>query len=124
MPQLQQLFKQIAELDPVEREQLAFALSDEMLAFHPFMVRWLQRPYAQEYPSIVATPGVCGGAARFIRTRIPVWAIERMRQLGVSEIDILRSYPTLRAVDLVQAWSYAARHRNEIEKAIQENEEE
>lgn len=83
-----------------------------------------QTSYTYEYPSIVRTPGVCGGAARLIRTRIPVWTLERMRQLGVSEIDILRSYPTLRAVDLVQAWSYAARHRSEIEQAIRENEQE
>lgn len=47
-----------------------------------------------------------------------------MRQLGVSEIDILRSFPSLRAVDLVQAWSYVARNRDEIEKSIRENEEE
>ncbi|MDX2270552.1 MAG: DUF433 domain-containing protein [Cyanobacteriota bacterium] len=88
------------------------------------MFRWLPQHHAQEHPSIVATPSVCGGAARFIRTQIPVWTVERMRQLGASEIDILRSYPTLRAVDLVQAWSYAARHRIEIEKEIRENEEE
>lgn len=77
---------------------------------------------SEESPSIVATPGVCGGAARLIRTRISVWAIERMRQLGVSEIDILRSYPNLRAIDLVEALDYAARHQNEIEKEILENE--
>jgi uncharacterized protein (DUF433 family) len=78
---------------------------------------------ALEYPSIVSTPSVCGGAARLIRTRIPVWTLERMRQLGVSEVDVLRSYPTLRAADLVQVWSYADRHRAEIDRVIQENEE-
>ena len=77
---------------------------------------------SEESPSIVATPGVCGGAACLIRTRIPVWTIERMRQLGVSEIDILRSYPNLKARDLVEAWAYVTRHKNEIEKAIRENE--
>jgi uncharacterized protein (DUF433 family) len=79
---------------------------------------------AGHYPSIVTTPTVCGGAARLIRTRIPVWTLERMRQLGCSEIDILRSYPNLRAIDLVQAWSYVAQHRSEIEQAIRDNEEE
>jgi uncharacterized protein (DUF433 family) len=74
-------------------------------------------------PSIVTTPGVCGGAPRIIRTRIPVWTLERMRQLGVSEADILRSYPSLRAIDLVQAWSYVAAYREEIERQIRENEE-
>lgn len=72
---------------------------------------------------IVSTPDVCGGVARIIRTRIPVWTLERMRQLGVSEADILKSYPSLRAVDLVQAWAYVDTHREEIEKQIRENEE-
>jgi uncharacterized protein (DUF433 family) len=76
-----------------------------------------------EYSTIVRTPGVCGGDARVIRTRIPVWVLHRMRQLGISESDILKSYPTLRAVDLVQAWSYADHHRQEIEEAIRANEE-
>ena len=120
MSQLRQLAKQIAELDEVEREQLLFTLSEKL---HPFIFKWFRSHHAEDYPAIVATPSVCGGAARLIRTRIPVWAIERMRQLGFSEIDILRSYPSLRAVDLVQAWSYADRHRNEIDKAIRENEE-
>jgi len=73
--------------------------------------------------NIVSTPGVCGGVPRIIRTRIPVWTLERMRQLGVSESEILRSFPTLRAVDLVQAWSYVDLHRDEIEQQIRENEE-
>ena len=72
---------------------------------------------------IVSTPDVCGGAARIIRTRIPIWTLERMRQLGISEADILKSYPSLRAVDLVQAWAYVDTHREEIEKQIRDNEE-
>jgi uncharacterized protein (DUF433 family) len=47
-----------------------------------------------------------------------------MHQLGVTELDIMRSYPTLRAADLVQAWSYAASHRAEIEEEIRESEAE
>ena len=75
------------------------------------------------WSNIVATPGVCGGVARIIRTRIPVWTLERMRQLGVSEGEILRSFPSLRAIDLVQAWIYAENHREDIERQIRENEE-
>jgi uncharacterized protein (DUF433 family) len=122
MPELNKLFRQVSELNPVEREELMFALLEGTPPFNPF--RWFHRFPAIEYPSIVATPNVCGGAARLIRTRIPIWTLERLRQLGVSEIDILRSYSSLRATDLVQAWSYAAHHRDEIEKAIRENEEE
>jgi uncharacterized protein (DUF433 family) len=89
------------------------AISREVLAQSTF----------RDFPSIVADADVCGGAARMIRTRVPVWSLERMRQLGVSEADILKSYPALRATDLVQAWAYAANHREEIERAIRENEE-
>lgn len=118
---LKELLEQLAELDPVEREQFALFLSQEVLPLHP---AWRKAdPLASDHPSIVTTPNVCGGAARFIRTRIPVWTVERMRQLGSAESEILLSYPSLRAVDLVQAWSYVTRHRDEIEQAIRENEE-
>lgn len=116
MPQLAELMDQIDELDPVEYENLLQSL----IAKQPQTNQSLR----QDFPLIVSTPDVCGGAARFIRTRIPVWTVERMRQLGVSESDILRSYPTLRAADLVQAWSYAEKHRGEIEQAIHANETE
>lgn len=121
MPELTKVIAQIAELDPIQREELLFVLSGEV--FHPMLSRSF--PFsAVEHPVIVSTPGVCGGSPRFIRTRIPVWVLERMRQLGVSEIDIMRSYPTLQAADLAQAWSYVARHREDIEKEILENERE
>jgi uncharacterized protein (DUF433 family) len=113
----------IAGLDPVEREELLGVLLEDLPATNPVFLKWPHAYHTTDYPSIVSTPGVCGGEARLIRTRIPVWTLERMRQLGLSEIDILRSYPNLRAADLVQAWSYAEHHRDEIERAIRENEE-
>ncbi|WP_437332357.1 DUF433 domain-containing protein [Sorangium sp. So ce394] len=57
-----------------------------------------------------------------MRTRIPVWALERHRRLGWSEARILDNFPTLRAADLVNAWSYVDAHPEEIERSIQENE--
>lgn len=72
---------------------------------------------------IESTPGVCGGEARIVRTRIPVWALEQMRRLGMSEAEILRSYPTLRAEDLVHAWAYVELHREEIDEQILANED-
>ncbi len=56
-------------------------------------------------------------------TRIPVWVLEQARRLGISEADLLRSYPTLRAEDLTNAWAYVRSHRSEIDLAIRENEE-
>lgn len=76
-----------------------------------------------KYRLIVKSAAVCGGAARFSHTRIPVWIVERMRQLGVSEVDIMRNYPTLRAADIARAWEYVEAHPAEIAEAISTNEE-
>jgi uncharacterized protein (DUF433 family) len=57
-----------------------------------------------------------------VRTRIPVWVLVQARQLGASEADLLRDYPTLRAEDLANAWAYARAHREEIKQQIAENE--
>ena len=73
-------------------------------------------------PGIDSTPGVCGGAPCIVRTRIPVWALEQSRRLGMSEDDLLRSYPALRAEDLVNAWAYVRSHRPEIEDQIRASE--
>jgi uncharacterized protein (DUF433 family) len=73
-------------------------------------------------PGIDSTPGVCGGAPCIVRTRIPVWALEQSHRLGMSEDDLLRSYPALRAEDLVNAWAYVRSHRAEIEDQIRANE--
>lgn len=116
MPQLAEIEQQIAQLSPSEKEDLLHRLTGEVVPTQSMS----SGPYL---PGIVKTPEVCGGVARIIRTRIPVWTLERMRQLGVQEADILRSFPSLRAVDLVQAWLYADTHLEEIERQIRENEE-
>jgi uncharacterized protein (DUF433 family) len=114
MPGIPEIADQIDKLDPMEREQLLARL---FLGVHG-------SSRLPRYPGIVRTPNVCGGSARFIRTRIPVWSVVRMQQLGASDIDILRSYPSLRAVDLAEAWAFAEDHRDELDKDIRENEEE
>jgi uncharacterized protein (DUF433 family) len=74
-------------------------------------------------PIILHHREVCGGVARVSHTRIPVWSLERMRQLGISASEILGSFPTLRAIDLVQAWKYAEENAKEIAEQIRGNEE-
>lgn len=86
------------------------------------LLQWLAQDLGGATPGIEKTTGVCGGAARIVRTRIPVWVLEQARRLGTSEADILRCYPTLRAEDLANAWSYVRRRRAEIERDIAENE--
>ncbi len=81
------------------------------------------RDLGDAFPGIQSTPGVCGGAARIVRTRIPVWVLEQARRLGMSESDLLRAYPTLRAEDLANAWAYVRSHREEIDEDIRQNEE-
>jgi len=80
------------------------------------------RDLGDAFPGIESTPNVSGGEPCIVRTRIPVWVLEKARSLGTSEIDLLRSYPTLRAEDLANAWAYVRSHRQEIEQQIQENE--
>ena len=76
-----------------------------------------------ELHSIQSDLTICGGAARLNHTRIPVWTLERLRRLGVSEAEVLKNFPSLTAADLVQAWAYVDRNRDEIERAILENEQ-
>ncbi|MFZ5819602.1 MAG: DUF433 domain-containing protein [Chloroflexota bacterium] len=86
------------------------------------LLQWIARDLADAYPGIESTPGVCGGEARIVRTRIPVWALVQFRKLGASEADLLLQYPTLRAEDLANAWAYYRAHKDEIENQISENE--
>jgi uncharacterized protein (DUF433 family) len=71
---------------------------------------------------IESHPDICSGEPCIVRTRIPVWALVQSQRLGLSEVEILRCYPMLRAEDLVNAWSYATQHAVEIDRQILENE--
>ena len=86
------------------------------------LLQTLAHDLGDSFPGIDKDPAVCGGEARIVRTRIPVWTLARARQLGLCEADILRSYPTLHAEDLANAWAYHRAHAGEIESAIAENE--
>ncbi len=87
------------------------------------LLQWVASDLGDAFPGIESEGGVCGGEPRIVRTRIPVWVLEQARRLGTSEADLLRSYPALRAEDLVHAWAYVRTHPEEIERQIRENEE-
>lgn len=108
MSVLQEIEKQLPELSAAEKAQL---------------LQRVARDVGGAFPGIESTPNVCGGEPCIIRTRIPVWLLERARQLGTSEAELLRAYPTLRAQDIVHAWAYVDAHQDEIERQIAENEE-
>lgn len=104
---LAQLEPQLAELSRTEKADLMRRLIGEFL---------------NVWPGVEKTPGVVGGDACIVRTRIPIWALENYRRLGWNEAAILENHPTLRAADLVNAWAYADAHRAEIARALRENE--
>jgi uncharacterized protein (DUF433 family) len=108
MNAIQEAEKLLGELTRAEKAQI---------------LQWIVRDLGDAFPGIESRPDVCGGEPCIVRTRIPVWVLVRTRQLGASEADLLRSYPTLRAEDLANAWAYFRAHRDEIEQQIRENEE-
>ena len=104
---LQEAQRLLPKLTPAEKAQLVQQVLNEVNGV---------------FPGIEIRPGVCGGEPCIVRTRIPVWVLERARRLGTSEAELLRVYPTLRAEDLVHAWSFIGAHREVIEQQIRENE--
>ena len=76
---------------------------------------------ADAKPGIEFAEGVCGGSARILRTRIPIWTLEAARRQGLSDAAILASFPSLTAEDLANAWSYARANRGEMDREITAN---
>jgi uncharacterized protein (DUF433 family) len=108
MSKLEDVQSAAAQLSPAEKAQLLESVVRDLGAIDP---------------GIESNPRVCGGEPCILRTRIPVWMLEQARRLGSSEANLLRAYPTLRAVDLVNAWSYVRNHQAEIDRQIRDNEE-
>jgi uncharacterized protein (DUF433 family) len=102
------------------------ALEDELARLSKAEKAAVLERLAQEvgdtWPGIEKIPEVAGGAACVVRTRIPVWVLEQYRRGGWTEARILTNFPTLRAADLAHAWAYVDSHREDIERAIRENE--
>ena len=87
------------------------------------ILQWVARDVGDALPGIESIPAVCGGEPCIVRTRIPVWILERARRLGTSEAELLGAHPTLRAEDLTNAWAYVRTHPQEIDLNIRENED-
>ena len=122
----------IMQVDPVSRfagggqmtviEKAEELLAEMSTAEKVQLLQLIARDLTNGTPGIVQTPGVSGGEPRVAGTRIPVWALVQYRKLGLSEADLLRAYPTLRAEDLANAWAYYRSHQAEIAQQISENE--
>lgn len=109
----------MSELEKVEKLLQGLSRSEKAQ-----VLQWIAREIGDALPGIEAVPGICGGEACIVRTRIPVWVLVQARKLGSSEADLLRAYPTLRAEDLNNAWAYFRAFHDEIERQITEHERE
>ena len=87
------------------------------------LLQLIVKDLGDAFPGIESQSDVCGSEPCIVRTRIPVWVLVQLKQLGMSEADILHAYPTLRAEDLVNAWAYFRAHSDEIQQQIRQNEE-
>jgi type III restriction enzyme len=72
---------------------------------------------------IEKTPGVCGGDACIRRTRHTIAGLVQWKRQGVSDLRILEHHPNLTHDDLQTAWEYYQNHREEIDQAIQADED-
>ena len=106
---IQELQTQLLSLAPSEKSQLIHFLSSSL---------------ETHWQGIHKTPGVMGGEACIRDLRIPVWLLVSYRRLGLSEAKLLDNYPTMTATDLVNAWSYATGNPDEIDRAIDRQDEE
>jgi uncharacterized protein (DUF433 family) len=87
---LRELEKNVLELNPIEKASL---------------LQVILRGLDFNFPGIDRDPAICGGDPCIAHTRIPVWILVKFRRLGMSEIDLLKNYPSLNANDLVNACS-------------------
>jgi uncharacterized protein (DUF433 family) len=104
MANLQQVEQMLHALTPGERAQLFLSFA---------------RDLGVAAPDIDSDPHICGGDPCIVRTRIPVWVLVQSRRLGMSEAELLKSYPALRAEDLVNAWAYEQSHTVSCGKSLQ-----
>jgi uncharacterized protein (DUF433 family) len=95
MTVIEQAEQLLAEMTPAEKRRLLHLIAQDL---------------SEAEVGIERTSGVVGGAARIAGTRIPIWALVQYRNLGATEADLLRAYPTLKAKDLVNAWAYYQNH--------------
>jgi uncharacterized protein (DUF433 family) len=86
------------------------------------LVHWLIKDLT-DFDGIEKTANVCGGSARIKQTRIPVWSLENARRQGVTEAELLQDFPSLTAQDLANAWAYVRSNLVEIEREIDQNED-
>ena len=78
-------------------------LSAQLLSLTPAdkaqAIQLLALSLTNSWMGVEKAPGVVGGDACIVRTRIPVWTLVNYRLLGASDAQILENFPSLRAAD-------------------------
>jgi uncharacterized protein (DUF433 family) len=80
------------------------------------VLQLVARDLGNALPGIDIDPAISGGEPCIVHTRMPVWVLVQARKLGTSEADLLKSYPSLRAENLTNAWAYYRSHKDDIEQ--------
>lgn len=110
MTKLQETTALANQLDGSEKLELLSLLTNELFG-----------QKAIEEPGIAQSDDICGDSARIANTRISVWSIVESKQLGMSDKDILESFPALSLTDIENSLLYYAKNREEIESDIEQN---
>ena len=71
-------------------------------------------------PSIICTPGVCGGAARIAGTRIPVWQLWQNHNSGVSDEQISEAFG-IDLATLKSVWQYCELNSESLNNLVEAN---
>jgi uncharacterized protein (DUF433 family) len=103
----------VGETDPAQAMQL-LGRADQFISLTRTAVR---ERIGREQP-VRRTEGVVGGDARIRNTRIPVWTLVQLKELGRTDAQLLDDFPGLTADDLRAAWDYYREHTDEIQQAI------
>ena len=78
----------------------------------------MAHPHTPSLTPITKTPGVSGGVACIGDSRIPVWTLIQLKQLGRTDDQLLGDFPSLTPIDLDAACAYYRAHTLEIEQDI------
>lgn len=69
---------------------------------------------------VIINPNVCGGYAYVRGTRIPAWSIyAAIRVCGTTTRKILKMFPELSPVDVVDVLEYGDKHKNMMNAQMQ-----
>lgn len=75
----------------------------------------------ESHPHIVQTEGMCGGAPRIRKTRIPVWQVAALFRRGEPLEEIAALYPHINPEAVRDAIGYYLDYRQQIDSQIEAN---